>query len=231
MSRRKQLPLDFRGRHRRKKIWKKPGPKRYSRNVSHTTRRMFQKTRPLHVTVRMERSVWTLRTHRMHRSIREVFFKITDEREKFRLCHYSIQRNHLHLVVEARDRAAMTRGMRRIGIRLALKLNKSMGRPRGRVLSDRYDEKHLETPSQVRNAIGYVLNNFRKHHFHETRRMLDPRWIDPFSSGAFFDGWRHGPPPRSSYGLIVRPRTWLLQEGWRRRGQLAVGFIPGGGKS
>jgi REP element-mobilizing transposase RayT len=185
---------------------------------------------PLHVTVRMDKRVWTLRTRRMHRCIREVFFKIGDEADRFRLIHYSVQSNHLHMVVEASGRKAMTRGMRRIGIRLALQLNKRMGRRRGRVLSDRYDERHLETPSQVRNAIGYVLCNFRKHYFQTTRRMLEPNWLDPYSSAESFDGWRGrrrevlATKPR---GPCMEPTTWLVQMGWRRRGLIPCELVPG----
>jgi REP element-mobilizing transposase RayT len=168
----------------------------------------------------------------MHRCIREVFFKIGDEADRFRLIHYSVQTNHLHMVVEASDRDAMTRGMRRIGIRLALQLNKRMGRARGRVLSDRYDEKHLETPSQVRNAIGYVLCNFRKHYFQTTGgMMLDPNWLDPYSSAAAFDGWqglRREKHAAVARGPCAEPLTWLVQLGWRRRGLIPCELLPGG---
>ena len=55
-------------------------------------------------------------------------------RSGFRLIQFSIQPNHLHLVVEAKDETALSRGV-----------------------------KGLATPREVRNALAYVRNNVRKH--------------------------------------------------------------------
>jgi REP element-mobilizing transposase RayT len=151
----------------------------------------------------------------------------TCDQGKFRMVHYSVQRNHLHLVIEAKDRAAMSKGMQRIGIRIALQLNKAMGRRSGRVLCDRYHEQHLESPRQVRNALGYVLNNFRKHLWKDEKRRCEKNWVDPFSSAEFFDGWKDRPPLQVPLGgPVTAPRTWLLTEGWRRSGLLPCDLIP-----
>jgi len=79
-----------------------------------------------------------------------------------------------------------------------------------------------------------VLLNQRRHAAQGGHRY-PKHWVDPFSSGAQFDGWRE-PVPRSvrpAGGLgpptVVRPRTWLLREGWRRRGRIALWEVPGQG--
>lgn len=176
----------------------------------------------------MDRSVRRLRNREMYAVLYGVFCK-TCEQGRFRMVHYSVQDTHLHLVVEAADRAAMTSGMRRIGIRVAKQLNKAMGRPRGKVLGDRYDEQHLETPRQVRNALGYVLCNFRKHYWKEQRRRCERNWLDPFSSAEFFDGWKGRPAMVHTRqgGPVARARTWLVTTGWRGRGLIACDLVPG----
>jgi REP element-mobilizing transposase RayT len=190
-------------------------------------RKRFASARPLHVTLRMDRSVRRLRNRRMYGVLYKVFC-LTCDQGRFRMVHYSVQDNHLHLVVEASDRAAMTSGMRRIGIRVAKQLNKAMGRLRGRVLGDRYDEQHLESPKQVRNALGYVLCNFRKHYWKEKQRRCERGWMDPFSSAEVFDGWkgREGASPARG-GPVVSARTWLLTTGWRRGGLIVCDYVPG----
>ena len=110
---------------------------------------------------------------------------------------------------------------------MARRLNRLFER-RGKVLADRYHARHLETPTETRNAIRYVLSNQRAH---EARRgeRLSRDWIDPFSSVYWFDGWKgrvRMTEPRQRELLNVpqptaAPSVWLLTSGWRRWGPLA----------
>jgi REP element-mobilizing transposase RayT len=151
--------------------------------------------------------------------------------DRFRITHSSIQYDHIHLIVEASDKPALSSGMRSVAIRMARLVN-ALVRRRGRFWADRWHGRALTTPRQVRTALVYVLANFRKH----TRRALGPG-IDPYSSGACFDGWRGGlalangvarelVPPRSESVPVSRPRTWLARVGWRRYGLLGLDESP-----
>ena len=102
----------------------------------------------------------------------------------FQVVHHSIQSNHLHLIVEARDRASVTAGMRGLLVRIARALNRLWKRS-GAVFADRFHERELRSPRQVRNALVYVLQNLRKHGIH----LAGP---DPLSSAAELDGWAEG---------------------------------------
>ena len=104
--------------------------------------------------------------------------------ERFRILHYSVQRDHVHLLVEAQDKGALSRGMRSVMIRVARYVNDLLAR-HGKLWADRWHGRALRTPREVRRALVYVLANFRKH----ARRRV-PAGIDGFSSGARFDGWR-----------------------------------------
>jgi REP element-mobilizing transposase RayT len=99
----------------------------------------------------------------------------------FQVVHHSIQSNHLHLIVEAADRSALTSGMRGLLVRIARGLNRLWGRC-GAVFADRFHERELCTLREVHNALVYVLQNLRKHGI----SLAGP---DPLSSGPEFDGW------------------------------------------
>src|SRR5687767_7131245 len=116
-------------------------------------------------------------------------FAASFERNDFRLCHYSIQGNHAHLIVEADNEDALGRGMKALGARLARTVNRIFGRC-GTVLADRYHLHVLRTPREVRNAIAYVLLNARKHSAAAGRTPSRAFGIDPASSGRWFDGWQ-----------------------------------------
>src|SRR5262245_64885528 len=107
------------------------------------------------------------------------------ERADFRIIHVSIQYNHVHLICEASDRVALSRGVSALKISAARQLNRKRNRT-GRVFADRYHAEIITCPRQARHALSYVLNNWRHHH--EDRNV---RWkLDPYSSAVSFRHWR-----------------------------------------
>jgi REP element-mobilizing transposase RayT len=149
------------------------------------------------------------------------------ERGHFRVVHYSIQPDHVHLIVEATDKRELACGMKSVGARVARAVNRIFLRS-GRVLADRYHLHVLRTPREVRHAIAYVLLNARRHLAKSGRHPLRATPIDPASSGRWFDGWRPGPRGEPA-GLraVSAPRTWLLRLGWRRHGLIDLDEAPG----
>ena len=134
-----------------------------------------------------------------------------------------IQRDHSHAIVEADDRRALSRGMQGLLIRVARGLNKLWGRA-GRVFADRYHDRSLRTPREVRSALLYVLNNARRHGLSIAGKL------DPFASGGWFRGWsrRDAVPEWSDEERpLARGRSWLIRTGWRRHGPLRVHAVPG----
>ena len=137
----------------------------------------------------------------------------------FRVVHFSVQDNHLHLLVEADDSAALRKGARSLGVRLARAINRACGRT-GRVLDDRYHTRALRTPREVRFALGYVLFNFKKH------QVRVPTRLDPCSSAPWCDGLRARSAVELEGAPVVVPHTWLARVGWRRHGLLSLDEHP-----
>jgi len=190
--------------------------------VSHLRRASLASRFPVHVTMTVREGLPGLRGRDERRAVREAFAKGC-ERGGFRLVQFSVQRDHLHLIVEGKDREALSRGLQGLAIRVARALNR-LWRRAGKVFADRYHDRILRTPREVRNALRYVLQNGKKHGM----GLLKP--MDCCSSGPWFDGWKE---KVNVIGLekFVRPvakaRTWLLAEGWRRHGLISVAEIPG----
>src|SRR6478752_8556644 len=140
--------------------------------------------------MKVQRSVWNLRTRRAFVRIFEALLRAND-RYGLRIVHYSVQSDHIHLIVEIDDPHCFSRAIQGLAVRIAKKLNGLMGR-RGKVFADRFHDRVLTTPRQVRNALAYVLCNARKHGRAPSRRG----WRDPFSTAALFSGWVQVPPER-----------------------------------
>jgi len=185
--------------------------------IPHVARPGHDARTPLHVTLRMCDEVPSLRRSLVRARI---FRALGDGRERFgfRLVQFSLQSNHVHLIVEADDPRALSRGMKGIAVRVARTLNRLWKR-RGRVFSDRFHARPLRTPREVRSALVYVLQNARHHGL----RLMG---VDPYSSGPWFDGWRQG-IVLASEGPGARARTWLLRRGWRRHGLIGIQESPG----
>lgn len=146
--------------------------------MPHVVRPWHDAAQPAHVTLRARAGLPSLRAARVFPAVRAAIRLA--QRERFRICHFSVQSNHIHFLVEANDRQALSRGVQGLAIRLARCINRVLAR-RGAVWADRYHRRDLATPREVRNALVYVLQNFRKH-------AAEARGLDPCSSAAWFTG-------------------------------------------
>jgi len=138
------------------------------------------------------------------------------QKAAFRVVHFSVQSNHLHLIVEASDRESLSRGMQGLTVRMARAVNRAMN-AKGSVFLDRYHAHELKTPRETRAALLYVLQNWAKHGSGGA--------YDPLSSALWFDGWTR-PPIAEAPSIVAAPRTWLVKVGWRRHGLLRPGEKP-----
>ncbi len=220
--------------------------------VSHAARAVLDASHPVHVTTRLVPGLPSLRRTEELRTLLRAIAR-AQERSGMRIVHYSIQTNHVHLLVEARGRESLALGIRGLLVRIARALNRLWQRA-GRIFADRYHAHALKHPAEVRRALAYVLQNARKHGVPLTG-------VDGCSSGPWFEGWRDAPglaarlagirqrlgrllagePGRGKRprplaaptdgavapGPLARARTWLLARGWLRGGAIGVDEIPG----
>jgi putative transposase len=189
-------------------------------SVPHRARPAHRARHPVHVTLRARRGLPSFREQAIFIAMRAA---ITDALRSarigasFRVVHFSVQSDHVHLIVEAHDKRAMARGMLGLNVRLARSINGVLG-VRGQVWGERYHGHALRTPRQVRNAIVYVLMNAKKH-------GVRLSGIDPLSSAPWFDGFA-GITARTDERPVAATRTWLGGTGWRRRGLIRLEEHP-----
>ncbi|OJY16778.1 MAG: hypothetical protein BGO98_11325 [Myxococcales bacterium 68-20] len=197
--------------------------------------------------MRARRDVPPLRSQLVRNLVRDVL-KAQAKRSyatEFQVVHFSIQRDHLHLIVEAllpkgaddgaghdgalgeranrratqaranQEREALRRGISGLAISFARQLNRRLGR-RGKVWADRHHRRDLESPTAVRNTILYVLQNWLRHGM----KTFGDGVVDPYSTALRFRGWAdaHATTIETEPWPDPSPRTWLLREGWTRAG-------------
>jgi REP-associated tyrosine transposase len=164
----------------------------------------------VHVTLRAARGLPSLRSEHVFAALRRGLSRAT--KDWFRVVHFSVQTDHVHLIAEGDSRKGVIRGVQGLAIRLARGINRALGR-KGKVWPQRYHARALRTPTETRFGLRYVLLNHRKH-------LAAGPCVDPRSSGPWFDGWKQRitAPPRDC--PVSAPQTWLARTGWQRAGGL-----------
>ncbi len=241
-TRRRQLSLDLvrgrggpgRGQGRKKNRFD---------YVVHRTRPFHERRHPVHVSTRVVAGLPSLRGRRLWAAVHRGFvfgcvFGSEDgspRRAVFRIVHFSVQGQHIHLVCEAADRQGLSRGVQGFKVRVAKAVNKAMGR-RGAVFTDRYHARTITTPTQCRHTLSYVLSN-QRHHAYAERASYPAGRVDPCSSALTLTGWTvarvrswaNAPPtPLDDRPAVAPPSTWLLRGGWQRGGgPISPSRVPG----
>jgi REP element-mobilizing transposase RayT len=217
------------GRHggKREGAGRKKSPFR-RHDPPHRVRPELSRRHPVHVVLRTAEGVRRLRHGVLYRALRGVLARYLGQPD-FRVVHVSIQHNHLHLLVEAADRRALTRRMQSFAINAARAINGTDGRC-GKVFAYRYHATQIQTPRQARCALAYVLNNWR-HHREDLHvgRAFEAK-LDPYASGLSFSGWkdhRFRVPDRHVPLPVSPPETSLLRWQWTRFGRIDPFECPG----
>ena len=171
---------DYRLRSGRGGPRKGSGRKPSGRNCDPKRKREIFAGKPVHVTLRVRKGLPNLTKPALVAELRRTFGQACSGPD-FRLVHYSIQHNHFHLIVEAKDQQALGRGMKSIGARIARAIQRIF-QLSGRILSGAYHAHILKCPSEVRRALAYVLLNARKHRA-SSRRLahstgVSPVWVE-----------------------------------------------------
>jgi len=159
-----------RKRHVQQKLFRRGGkrrgagrkPKGARAGERHAARPAFKPCQPLHIVARVVPAVGSLRRRAMYKALRNATITAA-LREQFRIVHISLQRTHVHLIVEAEHRMALARGMQGFLISAARHVNAALGdgvrRRCGQVFADRYHAEVIMSPTQARHTISYVLMN------------------------------------------------------------------------
>lgn len=164
--------------------------------VAHRARPAHDKDTPVLVTLRAHESTPPFRTERIAEFVRTTLDhqQLRGYSADFQIVELAIRDSELQLIVEAASERALRSGVSGFMIGFARRLNQQLGR-KGRVWGDRWHGRELTTPKEVREALATMFRDAARH---------DPRLGAP------------GVWPEN------RPRTWLLDAGWKAHGPVGT---------
>ncbi len=200
---------------------------------NHVKRELVTTRTPVHVTLKFREGLPSLR----HRNYLAKFADAVCGARKFglRVSEFSVQRDHIHFLAEADGNESLSKGMQSLKIRLAKAIKNLIDQKTSApVFRGRYHAHVLKTPTEVRRALAYVLQNTAKHsrgHVPKLSVLLQDPFCSLHSFGkpvelfgasaqtrdarAYFEAEK----PWTQKGLpdfLTKPQSWLLRTGWLR---------------
>lgn len=137
--------------------------------IRHISRERVNKPTPLHLTIKVRENKANIRNKRilkaLHHAIKRARFK------KLKVIHYTLEYNHIHLLVETSDNKILQTGMQALGISLSKAINK-IKQLKGGVYKHRYHFRKLNSRRELKNVLHYIFKNGLKHK--RSYSMLDP---------------------------------------------------------
>ena len=106
-------------------------PTRPGRRLPHTPRPWHDQAHPLHITLRVDRRGHLRRVtpaRAIGKAVRAATRESTVPLDLFRVAQFSIQHDHIHLIVESSSKQALARGMKGLACRVAKTLNRTTRR-------------------------------------------------------------------------------------------------------
>jgi REP element-mobilizing transposase RayT len=186
---------------------RRPGAGRkriHSKGVAHRVREKVHMRHAMHVNFKYRTTI------RHKKGLSLLKRAILNARKKGpRVIHFSLQSNHIHMILEAQDNAILTRGMRSLTVTIAKGLGK------GRVQLERYHLHVLKTLAATRNAVHYVLFNEQKH------SGLKKAYVDGFSSLGVVKDLKNLAKEKkltvilrriSEVSFLDSPRGWMIRQ-------------------
>ncbi len=198
---------------------KRAGRKKRSRRVHHAKREEFARDSVVHVTISFLGGLPNLRCKKVAKAI---WRAITEFRksgalteDEFRLIKLSIQRDHMHLGIEAESLKKLSSAIQRLKQRIQAALQKLWG-VTGSIYAGRFHMRVATTATEVRRLFAYILGNGRHH------GSWKEASTDPYSTAFWFEGWHwemQFTPPCEDEPIVSKARSWLARIGWRRAGR------------
>jgi REP element-mobilizing transposase RayT len=143
-------------------------PAIHDSGIRHTRRFRLKKPSSLHLTIKVKENKADIQNKRI---LKTLHYAIRRARLKgLKIVHYTLEYNHVHLLVESVDNKILHKGMQAFGITIAKAINK-IKRTKGAVYKNRYHLRVIDSPRQLKNVLHYIFSNGVKHK--RTKSQID----------------------------------------------------------
>lgn len=177
-------------------------PAIHDRGIRHIARDEIKKLTPLHLTIKIEKDKAGLKNKFILKSLHSSIKKA--RKIGLKIIHYTLEYDHVHLLVETDNKTALARGMQSFGISFSKSINK-IKKAQGKVFKTRYHYRKLKTPAEVKNVFNYIFGNSLKH-----KKAISI--VSPYNSLMAIDNFSNLYPGfEEMIEDIIRKSTYLFE--------------------
>lgn len=144
-------------------------PAKWDRGIRHIRRDRINKPTSLHLTIKVRENKADIKSKRILKALHHAIIRARLKRLK--VIHYTLEYNHVHLLVEVQDHKVMHQAMQALGISFSKAINKVKS-VKGSVYKHRYHLRKLKSSRDLKNVLHYIFNNGVHHR--RTASILDP---------------------------------------------------------
>jgi REP element-mobilizing transposase RayT len=154
--------------------------------IYHRSRPEIPRARPVHVTIKSNKNIIpNLRSKVFYKEIRQGM-----KRARIlgiRIIHFSVQRDHVHMLIEAENKKQLGESMRALSISLSKRFSFTL-KKKVKALKNRYHLHILKSLQEIKNATNYILHNGQKHGITDVHDFYSTaiNFSDFRASDAFF---------------------------------------------
>lgn len=147
-------------------------PAKNDRGIRHTKRPEITKPSSLHLTVKVQRDKAGLKTKGVLALLRRSI--LNARKQGLRVIHFSLEYDHVHLLIEADNNRTLGKGMQAFGVTLSKAINRAR-KLKGTVYKHRYHFRKITSSRELKNVLNYIFTNGVKH---QTAKSI----VNPFNS-------------------------------------------------
>ncbi|MDD4973652.1 MAG: transposase [Bacteriovorax sp.] len=128
--------------------------------MRHTSRPHLSKACSLHLTVKIKK----IKAELKNKSVLSILKRaiLNARKQGLKVIHYSLEYDHVHLLIEADNNHILSKGMQSFGVTISKAINR-MRKLKGGVYKHRYHFRKISSPRQLKNVLNYIFNNGIKH--------------------------------------------------------------------
>lgn len=133
---------------------------KHDAGIRHTSRPKISRPTSLHLTIKVKSIKANIKNkiilHMLKRAI------LNARRQGLKVIHFSLEYDHVHLLIEADNNLTLGKGMKALGVTLAKRINKFRGL-KGAVYKHRYHFRRVGSSAQLKKVMNYIFSNGVKH--------------------------------------------------------------------
>lgn len=143
-------------------------PAKNDPGIRHSSRMKFSKLTSFHLTIKVRENKADIQSKKLLKALHHAIARA--RLKNLKVIHYTLEYNHVHLLVETNDHRILHAGMQALGISFSKAINKVKSL-KGHVYKHRYHQRKIGSARELKNVLLYIFNNGKKHK--RTNKRID----------------------------------------------------------